>query len=307
VTEPNTGAVIGGVTPSTYQADGYGTVAAANTANVNYTAFSSTFSNTLPYTVNHLPADAAGGGAPNTTTSIVTSLSIAKQVTTSINGVDLASGTASHPMASCRIYYSKIKLDPVKALTFVQENTAKEIVFENYFFNQFTNITSGGSFSSLIQSGVKNPIGLLVIPFLANSLAYSGSSFNQYASPYDTSPATYAPISLTNLNVNLGNANVLSSSYNYTYENFLQQIVSAESLTSSDIGVNVGLISQQWWEMNRVYYIDLARSRSADKESLRSISLSFTNNSLKAIDLMVFTIFLDKVTMNIETGIVLRD
>ena len=154
---------------------------------------------------------------------------------------------------------------------------------------------------------MKNPIGLLVIPFLANSLAYSGSSFNQYASPYDTSPATYAPISLTNLNVNLGNANILSSSYNYTYENFLQQIVSAESLTSSDIGVNVGLISQSWWEMNRVYYIDLARSRSADKESLRSISLSFTNNSLKAIDLMIFTIFLDKVTMNIETGIAIRD
>ena len=96
-------------------------------------------------------------------------------------------------------------------------------------------------------------------------------------------------------------------SYNYTYENFLQQIVSAESLTSSDIGVNVGLISQSWWEMSRVYYIDLARARSADKESLRSISLSFTNNSLKAIDLMVFTIYLDKVTMNIETGIVIRD
>ena len=283
------------------------TVAAANTTNVNYTSFSSTFSNTLPFTVNHIPADAAGGGVPATTTSIVTSLSIAKQITTSINGVDLASGTASHPMASCRIYYSKIKLDPVKALTFVQENTAKEIVFENYFFNQFANISAGGTFSSLIQSGVKNPVGLLIIPYLASSIAYSGSSFNQYASPYDTSPATFAPLSLTNLNVNLGNANVLASSYNYTYENFLQQIVSAESLTSSDIGVNVGLISQQWFEMNRTYYIDLARSRSADKESLRSISLSFSNNNLVAIDLMIFTIYLDKVTMNIETGIVLRD
>jgi hypothetical protein len=283
------------------------TVANANTTDVNFTAFSSTFSNTLPYTVNHVPLAAANGGVPATTTTIVTSLSIAKQVSTSIGGVDLSSNTAAHPMASCRIYYSKIKLDPVKALTFVQENTAKEIVFENYFYNQFTNITAGGSFSSLIQSGVKNPIGLLVIPFLANSIAYSGSSFNQYASPYDTSPATYAPLSLTNLNVNLGNANVLASSYNYTYENFLQQVVSAESLTSSDIGVNVGLISQSWFEINRTYYIDLARSRSADKESLRSISLSFTNNNLKAIDLMVFTIFLDKVTMNIETGIVLRD
>ena len=282
------------------------TVANAGTADVNYSAFSSSFSNTLPYTINHVPAAMADGGVPNTTVLIATALSIARPTTTSLGtaAVNL-SGGAAHAMPACRIYYSKIKLDPVKALTFVQENTAKEIVFENYYFNQYPNIASNNSFSSLVQSGVKNPIGLLVIPFISNVTA--GVAWNQYASPWDTSPATYAPLSLTNLNVNLGNANVLASSYNYTYENFLQQIVGAESLTSSDIGVNVGLISQSWWEMNRVYYIDLARARSADKESLRSISLSFSNNSLVAIDLMVFTIFLDKVTMNIETGIVIRD
>ena len=282
------------------------TVANAGSANVNYSAFSSTFSNTLPYTINHVPAAMADGGVPDTTVLIATALSIARPTTTSLGAaaVNLGGG-AAHAMPACRIYYSKIKLDPVKALTFVQENTAKEIVFENYYFNQYPNISANGSFSSLVQSGVKNPIGLLVVPFIANVTA--GVAWNQYASPWDTSPATYAPLSLTNLNVNLGNANVLASSYNYTYENFLQQIVGAESLTSSDIGVNVGLISQSWWEMNRVYYIDLARARSADKESLRSITLSFTNNSLVAIDLMVFTIYLDKVTMNIETGIVLRD
>ena len=152
---------------------------------------------------------------------------------------------------------------------------------------------------------MKNPIGLLIVPFISN--VTSGITWNQYASPWDTSPATYAPLSLTNLNVNLGNANVLASSYNYTYEMFLQQIVGAESLTSSDIGVNVGLVSDSWWQLNRTYYIDLARARSADKDSLRSITLSFTNNNQVAVDLMVFTIFLDKVTMNIETGIVLRD
>ena len=282
------------------------TVDSAGSANVNYSAFSSTFSNTLPYTINHIPAAMANGGVPDTTVLIATALSIARPTTTSLGAaaVNLGGG-AAHAMPACRIYYSKIKLDPVKALTFVQENTAKEIVFENYYFNQYPNISANGSFSSLVQSGVKNPIGLLVVPFIANVTA--GVAWNQYASPWDTSPATYAPLSLTNLNVNLGNANVLASSYNYTYENFLQQIVGAESLTSSDIGVNVGLISQSWWEMNRVYYIDLARARSADKESLRSITLSFTNNSLVAIDLMVFTIYLDKVTMNIETGIVLRD
>jgi hypothetical protein len=94
----------------------------------------------LPYTINHVPNDAANGGVPATTTNIVTSLSIAKPVITAINGINLADGTAQHQMSSCRIYYSKIKLDPVKALTFVQENTAKEIVFENYYFNQYSPI-----------------------------------------------------------------------------------------------------------------------------------------------------------------------
>jgi hypothetical protein len=145
----------------------------------------------------------------------------------------------------------------------------------------------------------------MIVPFISNTT--TNVTWNQYASPFDTCPATFAPLSLTNLNVNLGNANVLASSYNYTFENYLQQVITAESLTSSDIGVNVGLLTQTFWESNRVYFIDLARSRSADKDSLRSLSLNFTNNNIVAIDLMVFTIFLDKVTMNIETGIVLRD
>ena len=58
------------------------TVDTPATTDVNYGAFSSTFSNTLPYTVNHCPVATANGGLPATTTNIVTSLSIAKQVST---------------------------------------------------------------------------------------------------------------------------------------------------------------------------------------------------------------------------------
>ena len=285
-------------------------VNAPNSANTNYGAFTgSTFSNTCPFTVNLISGASGGatGGFSANTTYLAANLTIAKPITTSIGtaSINLGLGVDAHSMPACRIYYSKIKLDPVKALTYVQENTAKEIVFENYYFNTFNNIPTGSNFSSLVQSGVKNPVALLVIPFISNTT--TNVTWNQYASPFDTCPATFAPLSLTNLNVNLGNANVLASSYNYTFENYLQQVITAESLTSSDIGVNVGLLTQPFWESNRVYFIDLARSRSADKDSLRSLSLNFTNNNIVAIDLMVFTIFLDKVTMNIETGIVLRD
>ena len=96
----------------------------------------------------------------------------------------------------------------------------------------------------------------------------------QYGNPVDTAPATFAPISLTNLIVSLGGVNVLNTSMNYTFENFLEQIALAETLSSADIGVSVGVITQQFWEQNRVYFIDLARSREADKSMPRNLNIS---------------------------------
>jgi hypothetical protein len=127
-------------------------------------------------------------------------------------------------MAACRCYYSQVSLDPSRALTYVRENTEKQIVYEQILYNQYTNISAGAAWSNLIQSGIKNPISVLIIPFISSlcgvkvtSGALSGSAlgFTQYGSPYDTSPSSYAPISLTNLSVTLGGVNVLNTSYNY--------------------------------------------------------------------------------------------
>jgi hypothetical protein len=73
----------------------------------------------------------------------------------------------------------------------------------------------------------------------------------QWKSPFDTCPATMSPLSLTNLQVAIGGQNVLNSTLNMTYENFLQQVNLAEQLTSSDFGVSTGLISQGYWEMSK--------------------------------------------------------
>jgi hypothetical protein len=43
----------------------------------------------------------------------------------------------------------------------------------------------------------------------------------------------------------------------------------AETIGASDIGLNVGLVNQGWWESNWIYYIDLARSRDIDKDTPR--------------------------------------
>ena len=78
----------------------------------------------------------------------------------------------------------------------------------------------------------------------------------------------------------------------------------AESLTSTDLGIGTGLISQSWWEMNRVYWVDLSRGREADKASMRNLTISFNNNSQAIITLMVFTVYLDRIVVDCETGAV---
>ena len=58
-----------------------------------------------------------------------------------------------------------------------------------------------------------------------------------------------SPLSLTNLQVGIGGQNILNSTLNMTYENFLSQVTLAELLTSSDFGVSTGPISQGYWSL----------------------------------------------------------
>ena len=287
---------------------------------------SSTFVNTLPMTINSLglssPANTGTAGVPATATRLAVGLYVGRSVASQFaasGGGSFSFTQVSHFMPACRAYYSLVKLEPSRALSYIEENRSKQVVYESVLFNQYSNIPKGGSFSQLIQSGIKNPLGIAIIPFISpatilnttavvapvtiNNMAQLAGN-EQWQSPYDTCPGTFAPLSLTNLQVALGGVNMLQSTLYYTFENFLEQVALAESLTSTDLGIGCGLISQSWWEANRVYWVDLARGREADKASMRNLTISFNNNSNVAISLMVFTIYLDKLVIDVETGIV---
>jgi hypothetical protein len=277
---------------------------------------SSTFPYICPITVNYQSLSAGGGGLPTTCFAIAAGVFIAKAPTTSISfgggSINIGLGVGNHPMPSCRMYYSSIKLEPEQALAYVSANTAKEVVFEQCIQNFYSGITAGSTVSQLVQSGVRNPLGVAIIPFISNltpttSGGTTALGITQYGSPYDTCPATYSPVSLTNVQVQLGGQNVLSPTLFYTFESFLEQVALADSLTSADLGIAVGLISQTWWEtIGRVYWVDLKRGSPADKATPRSINVSFTNNSLVTIDYMVFTCYADRIVVNVENGLCRR-
>jgi len=266
----------------------------------------STFVNTCPFTINQLPL----ANIPATTTNLVVSCNIARStVSTSSMGITLALSGVSHPINACRCYYPLIKLKPERALEYVQGNRSKKIVYTNVLSSNYTAITAGSTYNQLIQSGVRNLRGILIIPFISQSIhgQLSGltnqiTPFATYSSPFDTSPNT-TPCSLTQVNIQVGGINQLMNYYNYTYEDFVQQVSMYEKINSSDMGLSCGLISQYMWEHGyRFYYFDLSRGTNADLSSPRNINVTLQNNAQLSIDLWVFVEHFNESVLDVETG-----
>ena len=282
----------------------------ATIANPNLTTLAMTltpannsFTNTCPFTINLLADTSANGGVPAAVNRICAGLYINKPPTTSYDGVNLATSAASHPLQTCRIYYSQIQLEPSKSLTYIEENRNKKVVYRTILTNQYNNTTAGGNFNNLINSGVIHPTGILVVPFVSSQYATGFADF-AWKSPFDTAPATGHPISLTNFQVSVGGVNQLQSTLNYSYENFIEQVNLAEALTSADFGVSCGLLNQSYWEMFRYYFVNIERSALTDKNVPRNINISFTNNSQVGVDTLVFIFYSDEFIIDIETGVV---
>jgi hypothetical protein len=285
-----------------------------------FTPQSSNFVNTCPFTVNYLDL-----GVPSAAIGIACGLFIAKPAATSlsivqpagaanvtaVSSVNLGSCPALHSMLACRTYFNQISLTPEKEEAYLLANTAKQVVYERMIYNQYNAITSGSNYSQLIASGVRNPLAAIIIPLISTAnTGLSGTSTlafpAQYSSPFDTCGGiSYAPISLTNLQVAVGMKNVLQNSMYYTFENYIQQVSEFESIAGHKIDMlSTGLITQPWWELNRVYFVNLARSSPADKATPRNVQVSFTNNSNITIDCMVFIIYADKIVVNVRSGLV---
>ena len=281
------------------------TTANPNTTNLDYslTTANNTFTNSCPLMINHLADTSANGGIPATTTNIVAGLYVNKPPTTTFAAVNLSLSGASSSLPTCRIYYSQIAVEPQKALTYVEQNRNKKVVYRSLLTNQYNNTSAGGTFNQLINSGVVHPVGMLIVPFISSQQANGFGDF-QWKSPFDSCPATSSPCSLTNLQVSVGGVNQLQSTLNYGYENFIEQINLAEALTSGDMGVTCGLISQNFWETFRYYYVNIERSALTDKNVARNINISFTNNSLVAIDVLTFIIYSNEFTIDVETGLI---
>ena len=86
-------------------------------------------------------------------------------------------------MAASRYYYSQIIVNPSQQLEYLESTKNKTVLYRTFITNQFNAIGSGSSFSALIQSGITNIQGLVIIPSISSNIATLG--FNKWQSPFD--------------------------------------------------------------------------------------------------------------------------
>jgi hypothetical protein len=267
------------------------------------TLSNSTFTNTCPIMINWVPTITAKRIVPPNVNFITAGCFIGRPpVTSFVQPINLATSGASNPMNSCRMYYSSIELaDARQTLQYVESNRAKKVVYRNFVSNFISAVTAGSSYSALMQSGLTNPVAVIIQPWLSNSQStfLGPGAPPQWGSPYDA--GTGSPISITTLQVTVGGINQLNTTLQYTYENFLQNVSLVNQISGSDFGVSVGLFDRKYWEMNRPYVV-LVRSKPADMESPRNINISFTNNSNCTIDLFVYCVYLDSCIIDVDNG-----
>jgi hypothetical protein len=233
-------------------------------------------------------------------------------INTNNNAVSFNAGIPAHYMNQCRIYYPQIELKPEILSNYLTSNRSKQVVYKSILTNTFNNISANSSFSYLVQSGVTRIKSVIILPYLASAIngatattAIAGvTPFSQQLSPFDSAPATSAPISLLSLNVSIGGVNVLSNNLlSYGFENFIEMVNTYGNTSGTDLGLGVGLFNQQYWENNKVYFIDASRSFQSDYITPRNINITATNNANVAIDLLVITEYEKVAVIDVETGL----
>ena len=279
----------------------------SSVCNMVHSGNTNSFLNTCPI-IQCCKADAI-----STATGLVSALSIARSPTTTFFGANLSLSGASHPLPNCRLYYPSIELKASIMNDYLLANKTKKVVYTSFLFNNASNITAGGTYAGIINAGSVGVKGLWVVPFISASIngtmntAAITSGTTTYSIPQSPHvDIETGPISLTQLNVQLGNKTVFSAPMNYTFETYLEQLATYERINSLEItGISNGLIDQYRFENQmRFYYINCERGSKSDLLTPKQLSISFLNNTNLTIDVMFFTEVYKTMEYEVETGLV---
>jgi len=180
------------------------------------------------------------------------------------------------------------QFNPPVEISYISD-PVKPVRYTDFYQYEVKNIGPNQRINQLLTNGMKDLRSILVIPFISTS--EPGLGTDQYKSPFDTAPATTAPLAhLSNFNVQIAGTNLIENSIQYTFQAFNEHLYGANAVNGGlTDGLTSGLIDFKAFENSYCYYyLDLSRMLPTDKDIPHSVTLLGTNKSAKAMDYMVF-------------------
>jgi len=250
---------------------------------------------TVPFMLCDSSASNAGNALVSTTGTITVEANIGRTV---------SPACALNPLQSgCQLYVPAYALTPEAESQYLASSPIKTIFYDPIYQFTVPGITAGASFSTILSNGILNCQKLVVMPYISSSS--TGNSQKQEASPFDSAPATTAPLaSLSQFQVSISGRNCFDRNVSYTFEMFKEEVSKSGVYGGDVVGQSSGLISKKMWDYTNSYYVcDLSRRlESADSIPL-AVAIQGQNNTSATLDLVCFVTYQRSVQIDLQTGI----
>jgi hypothetical protein len=234
------------------------------------------------------------------------SLSLTGTATCEMNiRATVSPASANNPMLSaCQLNVPAFTLSPEAESSYLSSYPIKNIIYDDLYQFVVQGVASGGQFNSIVTNGILNPQQLVIIPYVASGS--TGNSQEQFRSPFDSAPATTAPLaSLDNFQVYISGKSVFDKPVRYDYDIYSNEVATQGQNGGVVQGQSSGLISFKDWTYGyRYYVVDIARRLQSSDNVPLSIQVQGTNNSGATLDFYVFVTYQRSVQIELSTGVI---
>jgi hypothetical protein len=241
------------------------------------------------------------GGSNLPTGNYTLSLAVGKSCLNTQQAV--TTGVTTAPLSpSITLNVPAYVFNPVFETSYLS-SPVKKIVYTDIYQYQVPSIGANNVYNQLITNGIANIKRVLILPYFAQA----GTSLNcsPIQSPFDTAGATTSPLCIQgNFQVQISGQNMLYNQYQYTYNEWLQQLYGCLSVNGGlTDGISSGLISQVDFETLYNYYVvDCSRMLSVEELVPKSVQILGQNYSSQAIQLYVFVEYGVEISLDILSG-----
>ena len=96
--------------------------------------------------------------------------------------------------------------------------------------------------------------------------------------------------------------------HRYERQNFVDEVYGSRSINGGLVsGLSSGLINRYDWALSPYYYANLSRVDGVSVNVPKSVSISGTNLSPKAVTYMVFLEIEKQISVDVLTGVILTE